>query len=91
MKVGINNHVLSAAYRPRRFDGELLLFVSTAGVADIAGKTRDSVAAWQPYVAGPVTTHPVHAHHGHLLQPEPAAEIGRVVLDKLASQLTSVN
>ncbi|MFD9375440.1 amino acid adenylation domain-containing protein [Streptomyces sp. NPDC059999] len=91
VKVGINNHVLSAAYRPRRFDGELLLFVSTAGVADIAGRTRDSVAAWQPYVAGPVTTHPVHAHHGHLLQPEPAAEIGRVVLDKLASQLTSVN
>ncbi|WP_328930649.1 amino acid adenylation domain-containing protein (plasmid) [Streptomyces sp. NBC_00190] len=91
VKVGINNHVLSAAYRPRRFDGELLLFVSTAGTDDPAAKTVDSVAAWEPYVAGTITTHPVHAHHGHLLQPQPAAEIGRVVLDKLAGQLTSVN
>ncbi|RSS76851.1 alpha/beta fold hydrolase, partial [Streptomyces sp. WAC06614] len=86
VKVGINNHVLSAAYRPRRFDGELLLFVSTAGTDDPAAKTVDSVAAWEPYVAGAVTTHPVHAHHGHLLQPGPAAEIGRVVLEKLAGQ-----
>ncbi|MBW5481626.1 non-ribosomal peptide synthetase [Streptomyces bambusae] len=90
VKVGINNHVLSAAYRPRRFDGELLLFVSTAAAVDPAAKAVDSVAAWEPYVAGAITTHPVHAHHGHLLQPEPAAEIGRVVLEKLAGQPASV-
>ncbi|WP_330301225.1 non-ribosomal peptide synthetase [Streptomyces sp. NBC_00503] len=89
VKVGINNHVLSAAYRPRRFDGELLLFVSTAGTGDPAAKAVDSVAAWEPYVAGAITTYPVHAHHGHLLQPEPAAEIGRVVLEKLVGQPAS--
>ncbi|MFJ4283513.1 alpha/beta fold hydrolase, partial [Streptomyces massasporeus] len=85
MKVGINNHELSARYRPRRFDGELLLFVSTVGTDDPVRKTADSVAAWHPHVSGGITTHPIHAHHGHLLQPEPAAEIGRAVLERLAA------
>ncbi|MFD5070978.1 alpha/beta fold hydrolase, partial [Streptomyces sp. NPDC058369] len=89
MKVGINNHELSARYRPRGFDGELLLFVSTVGTDDPAGKTADSVAAWRPHVTGDITTHPVHAHHGHLLQPEPAAEIGRVLLERLAAPHTA--
>ncbi|MFI8896331.1 amino acid adenylation domain-containing protein [Streptomyces paradoxus] len=83
MKVGINNHELSARYRPRRFDGDLLLFVSTVGTDDPVRKTAESVAAWRTHVAGAVTTHPVDAHHGHLLQPQPAAEIGRVVLERL--------
>ncbi|MGW3210311.1 amino acid adenylation domain-containing protein [Streptomyces sp. NPDC001135] len=84
MKVGINNHELSAHYRPRRFDGELLLFVSTVGTDDPVGKTARSVAAWRPHVSGAVTTHPVDAHHGHLLQPAPAAEIARVIRERLA-------
>ncbi|MGW7357566.1 amino acid adenylation domain-containing protein [Streptomyces sp. NPDC054802] len=83
MQVGINNHKLSADYRPRRFDGDLLLFVSTVGTDDVARKTAESVASWRPYVAGTVRTHPVDAHHGHLLQPDPAAEIGRVLHQKL--------
>ncbi|UYQ64836.1 non-ribosomal peptide synthetase [Streptomyces peucetius] len=84
MQVGINNHKLSADYRPRRFDGDLLLFVSTVGTDDPARKTAESVGSWQPHVAGAVRTHPVDAHHGHLLQPEPAAEIGRVLHQKLS-------
>ncbi|WP_406200670.1 amino acid adenylation domain-containing protein [Kitasatospora sp. NBC_01560] len=84
VKVGINNHVLSGAYRPRRYDGDLLLFVSTVGTDDPAARAEASVAAWQPYLTGTVVTHPVHAHHGHLLQPDPAAEIGRVLLARLS-------
>ncbi|MGW2255968.1 alpha/beta fold hydrolase, partial [Kitasatospora sp. NPDC001660] len=87
VKVGVNNHTLSDGYRPRRFDGELLLFVSTVGTDDPEAQIAASAAAWRPHVTGRITTHPVHAHHGHLLQPEPAAEIGRVIL----ARLTSVN
>ncbi|MFD0025649.1 alpha/beta fold hydrolase, partial [Streptomyces sp. NPDC127177] len=83
MQVGINNHELSAEYRPRRFDGDLLLFVSTVGTDAPSGKATDSVGSWRPHVAGAVSTHLVDAHHSHLLQPEPAAEIGRVLHQKL--------
>ncbi|MFD0279799.1 amino acid adenylation domain-containing protein, partial [Kitasatospora sp. NPDC127111] len=91
VKVGVNNHVLSGAYRPRRFDGDLLLFVSTVDTDDPAAKAERSAAAWQPHLTGTVTTHPVHAHHGHLLQPDPAAEIGRVLLARLTGLLAPVN
>ncbi|MEU3000944.1 alpha/beta fold hydrolase, partial [Streptomyces sp. NPDC006995] len=83
MQVGINNHRLSADYRPRGFDGDLLMFVSTVGTDDPTGKAASSADCWRPYVKGEVRTHLIDAHHGNLLQPEPAAEIGRVLHQRL--------
>ncbi|MFJ6516635.1 amino acid adenylation domain-containing protein [Streptomyces sp. NPDC091406] len=83
MQVGINNHRLSADYRPRSFDGDLLMFVSTVGTDDPAGKAASSADCWRPHVTGAVRTHLIDAHHGNLLQPEPAAEIGRVLHQRL--------
>ncbi|MBL3668917.1 amino acid adenylation domain-containing protein [Streptomyces sp. M2CJ-2] len=82
-KVGINNHRLGAGFRPAPFHGDLLLFVSTVGTEDPERKISGSAASWRPHVRGEISTHPIAAHHAHLLQPGPAAEIGRVVHEKL--------
>ncbi|WP_253208404.1 hypothetical protein [Streptomyces sp. YPW6] len=57
--------------------------VSTVGTDDPTGKAASSADCWRPYVKGEVRTHLIDAHHGNLLQPEPAAEIGRVLHQRL--------
>ncbi|WP_069817426.1 non-ribosomal peptide synthetase [Streptomyces sp. TP-A0874] len=86
VKVGVNNHQLGAEFRPEKFSGDLLLFVSTLDPETAEAKVADSVNSWEPYVGGAITTRTVAAHHGHLLQPEPAAEIARTIYSKLTER-----
>ncbi|QES45327.1 hypothetical protein DEJ49_33875 [Streptomyces venezuelae] len=73
---------LTPRHTPRRFGGDLLLFVATEDrpadmTAAAAGET------WRPYIAGDIESHDIAASHYTMLQPAPSARIGGVIADKL--------
>lgn len=70
-----NNRRLMRASEPDVFTGDVVYF--TAAESPIAGHPGSD--GWKPYVDGQIHNHEVGAEHSMLLQPEPAAEIGRVV------------
>ncbi|WP_344599016.1 AMP-binding protein, partial [Streptomyces violaceusniger] len=78
-----NNYRIVTEYQPEVFKGDLMLVVSTAQRGDEA--IPHLYDLWRPKVTGDIETHPVTAEHGELLSPGPAAEIGRLVYDKLRS------
>jgi thioesterase domain-containing protein len=70
-----NNARLAAGHTPGRFQGEATLFVATEGKAEGA----PDAPAWQPYIGGGITRHPVAARHDDLTNAGPIAEIGRIL------------
>ncbi|MEV5242009.1 amino acid adenylation domain-containing protein, partial [Streptomyces cinnamoneus] len=82
-KVMENNYRIVTDYQPSVLQGDLMLIVSTARRGDEA--VPHMVDLWRPHVTGWIETHPVSFRHGDLLSPGPAAEIGRMVYEKLKS------
>ncbi|MFK4071529.1 amino acid adenylation domain-containing protein [Streptomyces sp. NPDC029674] len=80
---------LTPRHTPRRFQGDLLLFVA---VEDRPADTPAAVSgeSWRPYVAGDIESHEVAASHYTMLQPAPSAQIGAVVADKLRAATDTV-
>ncbi|MEU5772166.1 amino acid adenylation domain-containing protein [Streptomyces venezuelae] len=73
---------LTPRHTPRRFGGDLLLFVATED------RPADTTAAlsgqsWRPYIAGDIESHDIAASHYTMLQPAPSARIGGIVAEKL--------
>jgi enterobactin synthetase component F len=77
MSASINTIPLSRKFRPRRFDGDMLLFTSS-GSTRLYGPGR-----WAPHVGGVIETHHLDCEHDAMLQPLPVAEIGRTLRAKL--------
>ena len=77
MNVSINTIPLSRKFRPRRFDGDMLLF-TLSGSTQLYGPGR-----WAPYVGGTIETHHLECEHDAMLQPLPVATIGRALRAKL--------
>ncbi|MFF3641304.1 amino acid adenylation domain-containing protein [Streptomyces sp. NPDC002564] len=79
---------LTPRHTPRRFRGDLLLFVATE---DRPADTPAAVAgeSWRPYIAGDIESHDIAAGHYTMLQPAPSARIGAVVADKLRAAHTT--
>ncbi|WP_223778405.1 non-ribosomal peptide synthetase [Streptomyces sp. 135] len=73
---------LTPHHTPRRFHGDLLLFVAAEDrPAELtASAARES---WQPYVAGDVESHEIAASHYTMLQPVPSSDIGSILAAKL--------
>ncbi|MET9694902.1 amino acid adenylation domain-containing protein [Streptomyces sp. NPDC006514] len=78
-----NNYRIVTAYQPQTFKGDLTIVVSTARHGDEA--VPKMVDLWRPHVGGRIVTHSVTAHHGDLMSPGPAVEIGRLVYEALKS------
>ncbi|WP_189939148.1 alpha/beta fold hydrolase, partial [Streptomyces sulfonofaciens] len=74
-----NNGKLASAHAPGRFDGDVLHFTATAGRPDQA----PTAAAWEPVVTGHVRRYAVDCTHHEMCRPEPLAEIGRVLAERL--------
>ncbi|WP_234381496.1 amino acid adenylation domain-containing protein [Streptomyces sp. NRRL S-1521] len=69
-------------HTPRRFRGDLLLFIA----ADDQPAERPAPAAkesWEPFVEGEVEAHEIAASHFTMLQPTPSSHIGGVLTAKL--------
>jgi len=75
---------LARNYRPRRFDGRVLLFSATAGATAAAAAGADGLPsavkaeAWRRSAAE-VDVHEIDCTHSDVLKPGPAAEIAAVI------------
>ncbi|MBI0315830.1 amino acid adenylation domain-containing protein, partial [Streptomyces javensis] len=78
-----NNRRLFLAHEPARYRGDLLVLVAeedpTVPAADLAGRAE----RWRPFVDGRIEYRRITHAHPYLMRPEPAAEIGRVLNEKL--------
>ncbi|MEE4591909.1 amino acid adenylation domain-containing protein [Streptomyces sp. DSM 41524] len=78
-----NNRRLFLAYEPARYRGDLLVLVAeedpSVPAADLAGRAE----RWRPFVDGRIEYRRIPHAHPYLMRPEPAAEIGRVLNEKL--------
>ncbi|MFH8606824.1 amino acid adenylation domain-containing protein [Streptomyces sp. NPDC018029] len=73
---------LTPHHTPRRFQGDLLLFVAAE---DRPADTPAAVSgeSWRPYIGGDIESHEIAAGHYTMLQPAPSAQIGGIVAEKL--------
>ncbi|MBW5420316.1 amino acid adenylation domain-containing protein, partial [Streptomyces sp. BG9H] len=73
---------LTPHHTPRRFQGDLLLFIAAD---DRPAELTASVAreSWQPFVTGDVESHEIAASHYTMLQPVPSSDIGGILAAKL--------
>ncbi|OKI00759.1 non-ribosomal peptide synthetase [Streptomyces sp. CB02923] len=81
-EVTVNSGRLSYGYTPKRFGGDLVVFVATAD-RPANSQAWDAVGGWRPFVAGDIEPHDIAIDHNNMLQPAPLAQIGRIVAEKL--------
>nr|WTB07107.1 amino acid adenylation domain-containing protein [Streptomyces antimycoticus] len=78
-----NNRRLFMAYEPAPYRGDLLVLVAeedpSVPAADLAARAE----RWRPHVDGRIEYRRIGCAHPYLMRPEPAAEIGRVLNEKL--------
>ncbi|WP_370422148.1 amino acid adenylation domain-containing protein [Streptomyces sp. QH1-20] len=82
-KVMENNYRIVSDHRPKELKGDMMVVVSLYQHGDEA--VPRMVDLWRPHVTGRIETHPVAASHHDLMSPGTAADIGRLVYDKLRS------
>jgi thioesterase domain-containing protein len=71
---------LEEGFRPDRFEGNIVLFVSTEG-----DETSPSPDTWTPYVSGDILVHEVACHHREMTLPVPLSTIGKLLEEHLQS------
>ena len=62
---------------PQRFHGNVSLFVANRT------DSKPPIDAWRPYVDGEITLHFIDCAHENMMDPEPAAKIGSVLMDEI--------
>jgi enterobactin synthetase component F len=77
MTAAIHSVRLGQAFRPARFDGDVLLFTSDRA------RQLDGQRRWAPHVAGRIETYCLDCRHDDMLQPVPLAAIGRALRARL--------
>ncbi|MCY7857777.1 amino acid adenylation domain-containing protein [Bacillus sonorensis] len=77
----VNSVRILSAYKPKTYHGNLLFFRST-----VIPEWFDPIEpeSWLPYLNGEIEQHDIDCRHKDLCQPEPLAEIGRILAEKLA-------
>ena len=78
-----HNARIMRAFVPRRFSGDVLLFVASAG------EIKPPINSWKPYVDGLIQVYPIACTHDQMMDPLPAKEIGRVLAAELGEQAES--
>ncbi|MFD7665831.1 amino acid adenylation domain-containing protein [Streptomyces sp. NPDC059788] len=86
INVYVSNNRLMGTFSPGVFSGDLVFFRATRPTPGITypadAEARLVPAAWQPYVRGRITEHPVDTTHGAMLTDTSAAAVIGRVLDK---------
>ncbi|PBC51089.1 non-ribosomal peptide synthetase [Rhodococcus sp. ACS1] len=67
--------LIASAHSPRRFDGDVQLFVAARDL----DRHPDVVDAWREYADGVVIAHHIDTTHSEMADPGPLAEIGRLL------------
>ncbi|HZU09237.1 MAG TPA: amino acid adenylation domain-containing protein [Pseudacidobacterium sp.] len=76
--VMLNNLKLARQYRPSRVGSGLLYFRATEMTGKVDDIIHRSPSAWQPFV-GNMEVHDLACHHEAVLDPGPAAQMGKVL------------
>ncbi|AJS59351.1 amino acid adenylation domain-containing protein [Paenibacillus sp. IHBB 10380] len=82
----VNSVRILGSFVPKRYHGDLLFFRST-----VIPDWFDPIApeTWNPYIDGQIEQYDIDCRHKDLCQPEPLAEIGRVLVAKLNGMKSS--
>ncbi|KAF9394391.1 hypothetical protein CPC16_011446, partial [Podila verticillata] len=80
-KVMQNHRRIRRMFAPSTYSGNALFFRAT--IAEDESHTLVSADAWNPYVLGSIAVYDIPCKHGDMNQPEPTAEIGRILARKL--------
>jgi thioesterase domain-containing protein len=72
-------HIIST-FAPRRFDGDIHLFVAAAS------ESESLVESWKPYVDGRIRVHRLDCTHDAMMDASPAEKIGKTVAQELDRQ-----
>lgn len=80
-KVMQNHRRIRRIFSPSTYSGNALFFRAT--IAEDESHTLVSTDAWNPYVLGSIAVYDIPCKHGDMNQPEPTAEIGRILARKL--------
>jgi enterobactin synthetase component F len=70
---------------PGTIDLDVLFFKATEHNGNLEGILDRSPYAWRPFVGGQIEVHELACHHEAVLDPEPAAKIGRRLQKRLFS------
>ncbi|MDN0201129.1 non-ribosomal peptide synthetase [Streptomyces sp. S.PNR 29] len=65
-------------HTPPHYPGDLLLFVATEDRPEEL-PVPAAIDSWRPYIAGDIHAHELAVGHYDIFQPEPSAQIGRVI------------
>jgi nonribosomal peptide synthetase DhbF len=84
-RIFANNRRLFTAYQPPRYDGDLLLLAAEPDRPAPAAQAAELTERWRPFVAGRIETRVIGCSHAHMMQPEAAAEIGRILNESSVS------
>jgi thioesterase domain-containing protein/acyl carrier protein len=80
-----HNARIMRTFVPKRFSGDVLLFVAAANEA------APPVKSWQPYVDGRIKTHLIACTHDEMMDPRPAETIGRVLAAELLATANPIH
>ncbi|GGZ25562.1 amino acid adenylation domain-containing protein [Streptomyces poonensis] len=78
-----HNRRLFETYEPARHNGDLLVLVAEEDKSVPASELAARAERWRPFVTGRLEHRVIGCSHPHMLHPESAAEIGRVLNEKL--------
>jgi enterobactin synthetase component F len=82
--VTLNSLKLARRHVPRRIDADVLFFrAAIKEDVDLTAQLYDKPEAWRPYVDGWLEVHDVASHHLGMLDADAAAQIGRLVMQRL--------
>lgn len=76
---------LARKFVPGRIAVDLLFFQATEQMGSLEGILDRSPEAWRSFVGGRIDVHELACHHEAVLDPEPAARIGRLLQQRLFS------
>jgi nonribosomal peptide synthetase CepC len=102
VSMGLNDQILAnmrkmvrnsarfvSEHTPRRFQGDLLLFIAAEDrPANLLAP--HAAASWKPFIAGDIETHEVAANHYDMLRPATLSIVGRVVAERLLPPVSSL-
>jgi enterobactin synthetase component F len=81
----LNNLRVARKFVPRKVDCDLLYFHATEMTGDLDGIMHRHPSGWAPFVRG-IQVHELACHHEAVLNPLPAAQIGRRLQERLAME-----
>ncbi|MFJ2183120.1 amino acid adenylation domain-containing protein [Streptomyces anulatus] len=80
-----NSRSLFGSFDPQPLDSDVLVIVAEPDETVPAAELAARVEQWRPFVTGKIEYQTVRCSHPHMMQPEPAAEIGRLIAEKLGT------